>query len=123
VGEWPKGPVEAIPAPSRSLKGHRRDFRHLSVIPRVKRLRSHNELSMCFCLGKWVIADASGYKTDLAKSLIIDLAYLVHPADVAVLGAGMKFLSTMVHSKALAGKLGKRIYPPLEFDMQKAVRD
>ncbi|KAK5259921.1 hypothetical protein LTR40_005075, partial [Exophiala xenobiotica] len=39
--------------------------------------------------------------------------YLSHPADVAVLAAGVKFLEKMTSSPALKDKLGKRIGPPV----------
>lgn len=39
--------------------------------------------------------------------------YLAHPADVAVLAAGLKFVETMARrSPGLRGKLGRRIGPP-----------
>ena len=47
----------------------------------------------------------------------IDPAYLKHPADVAVLGDGMRFLDKVVHSKALEGKLGKRHLPNESLDI------
>lgn len=38
-------------------------------------------------------------------------AFLEHPADVAVLAAGVKMMEKMTGSKALEGKLAKRVFP------------
>ncbi|KIW20268.1 hypothetical protein PV08_00843 [Exophiala spinifera] len=38
--------------------------------------------------------------------------YLAHPADVAVLAAGLKFVEKMARSPALQGKVGPRVGPP-----------
>ena len=42
----------------------------------------------------------------------VDPNYLNHPADVAVLAAGIKFAEKLVSAPALEGKLGKRTWPP-----------
>ncbi|KAK4561051.1 hypothetical protein LTR86_005006 [Recurvomyces mirabilis] len=47
----------------------------------------------------------------------IDMNYLSHPADTKVLAAGLKFLDAMASSKALDGKLHKRVQPPPDYDM------
>jgi choline dehydrogenase-like flavoprotein len=66
---------------------------------------------------------------DPTKQPAIDPAYLKHPADVAVLAGGMKFLDKLSQSGHLKGKLGKRIRPAPELDLQdtasakEAVRD
>jgi len=57
---------------------------------------------------------------DPTKQPAIDPAYLRHPADVAVLGTGLKFVDTMAKAKALEGKLVKRVYPPEKLDLQKS---
>lgn len=41
----------------------------------------------------------------------IDPAFLSHPADVAILAAGVKMLDKITNSKALDGKIVKRIFP------------
>lgn len=38
--------------------------------------------------------------------------YLAHPADVAVLASGLKFVEKVMHSPALQGKIGQRVGPP-----------
>ena len=43
--------------------------------------------------------------------------YMGHPADVAVLAAGVKFAEKLVRSPALEGKMGKRLHPPTKFDL------
>lgn len=59
----------------------------------------------------------------------IDPAYLKHPADVAVLGAGMKFLDKLAESGHLKDKLEKRVHPAPEINLKSteaakdAVRD
>jgi choline dehydrogenase-like flavoprotein len=55
---------------------------------------------------------------DPTKQPAIDPAYLKHPADVAVLAGGMKFLDKLSQSGHLKGKLGKRIRPAPELDLQ-----
>lgn len=44
----------------------------------------------------------------------IDPNYLNHPADVAVLAAGLKFADKLAHAPALEGKMGIRTMPPPE---------
>jgi choline dehydrogenase-like flavoprotein len=67
--------------------------------------------------------------SDPTKQPAIDPAYLKHPADVAVLAAGMKFLDKLAGSGHLKGKLGKRTNPAPDLDLEdtqtakEAVRD
>lgn len=69
------------------------------------------------------------YSPDPTKAPAIDPAYLKHPADVAVLAAGVKFLDKVSTSKSLADKFAKRINPAPGLNLQKpedaeeAVRD
>ena len=44
----------------------------------------------------------------------VDPNYLNHPADVAVMAAGLKFAEKLVAAPALEGKMGQRIHPPPE---------
>ena len=55
---------------------------------------------------------------DPTKQPAIDPAYLKHPADVAVLATGLKFLEKLTESGFLKGKLARRIYPPSNFNLQ-----
>ena len=67
--------------------------------------------------------------SDPTKQPAIDPAYLKHPADVAVLAGGMKFLDKLAESGHLRDKLSKRISPAPELNLQdneaakQAVRD
>jgi choline dehydrogenase-like flavoprotein len=56
--------------------------------------------------------------SDPTKQPAIDPAYLKHPADVAVLAAGMKFLDKLAESGHLKDKLGKRLNPSPELDLK-----
>lgn len=47
----------------------------------------------------------------------IDPGYAGHKADVAVLGAGMKFLNKVLEASALEGKIAKRLWPGPEVDL------
>ena len=55
---------------------------------------------------------------DPTKQPTIDPAYLKHSADVAVLAAGLKFLDKLAESGHLKDKLGKRIHPQPNFNLQ-----
>jgi choline dehydrogenase-like flavoprotein len=55
---------------------------------------------------------------DPTKQPAIDPAYLKHPADVTVLAAGLKFLDKLAESGHLKGKLGNRIHPPSDLNLQ-----
>lgn len=48
----------------------------------------------------------------------IDPGYLSHPADVAVLAAGLKFCDRVANSDALKDKLAGRIFPAENIDLQ-----
>ncbi|EKG21685.1 Major facilitator superfamily [Macrophomina phaseolina MS6] len=66
---------------------------------------------------------------DVTHPPSIDPAYLRHPADVAVLGTGVKFADRMVKVPVLAARVGARTFPAPEIDMddqkaaEEAVRD
>ena len=47
----------------------------------------------------------------------IDPDYIGHEADVAMLGAGLKFVDKMANAPALKGKLGKRLWPDPSVDL------
>ncbi|KAJ9665514.1 hypothetical protein H2201_004396 [Coniosporium apollinis] len=87
-------------------------------------------ITLAICL-QYPVSRGSVHITssDPTQPPVIDPAYLQHPADVAVLAAGMRFLDKVANSKALEGKLGRRITPRPELDLQKtedaqaAVRD
>jgi choline dehydrogenase-like flavoprotein len=49
---------------------------------------------------------------------VIDPAYLKHPADRAVLAAGLKFCDKVANSAALAGKIQTRVFPDPNVDLQ-----
>lgn len=51
---------------------------------------------------------------DPAEHPTIDPNYLNHPADVAVMAAGLKFCEKLVNTPAMEGKMGKRLHPPPE---------
>ncbi len=55
---------------------------------------------------------------DPTKPPTIDPAYLKHPADVAVLAAGMKFLDKIANSPHVKNKFAKRVLPAPEVDLQ-----
>ena len=55
---------------------------------------------------------------DPTKPPTIDPAYLKHPADVAVLAAGMKFLDKVAKSSHVKDKFAKRFMPAPEVDLQ-----
>ncbi|KAK4994982.1 hypothetical protein LTR66_005112 [Elasticomyces elasticus] len=57
--------------------------------------------------------------SDPTKPPTIDPAYNSHPADVAVLAAGMKFVDRVSKSEFLRGKLAQRTTPAPEFDLSK----
>lgn len=48
---------------------------------------------------------------DVSDHPILDPGFLKHPADAAVLAAGMRMLSKISNSKAMEGKLGKQLLP------------
>ena len=47
----------------------------------------------------------------------IDPAFMVHPADAAVLAAGVKMLDKVAQSKHMEGKLAKRVKPDPKKDL------
>ena len=47
----------------------------------------------------------------------IDPNFNAHPADAAVLAAGLRMLNKITDSKAMQGKLKKRVAPPPEIDL------
>ncbi|KEF59691.1 uncharacterized protein A1O9_04537 [Exophiala aquamarina CBS 119918] len=51
---------------------------------------------------------------DPAEHPTIDPNYLNHPADVAVMAAGLKFCEKLVNAPAMEGKTSKRVHPPPE---------
>jgi choline dehydrogenase-like flavoprotein len=67
--------------------------------------------------------------SDPTKPPVIDPAYLKHPADRAVLAAGLKFCDKVAKSAAVADKFRARVFPEPSVDLQnlkegeKAVQD
>ena len=59
---------------------------------------------------------------DPAEHPTVDPNYLNHPADVAVMAAGLKFAEKLVGTPALEGKMGKRVHPPPERFPSRALR-
>lgn len=56
-------------------------------------------------------------RTDVSQQPAIDPAYNTHPADVAVLAAGVTFLDKVAQSGHLADKLAKRVHPAASNDL------
>ena len=56
---------------------------------------------------------------DPAAHPIIDPGYNAHPADVAVMGTGLKFVDLVAKSSALKGKFEDRLLPNPKYDLQK----
>ena len=57
-------------------------------------------------------------KADPTKHPTIDPGYLAHPADVAVLGAGLRMIDKVANSPHLKDKIAKRQFPAPEIDLQ-----
>ena len=55
---------------------------------------------------------------DPTKYPAIDPGYLRHPADVAVLAAGLRVVDKVANSSHLKDKFTKRIFPTPEVDLQ-----
>jgi hypothetical protein len=55
---------------------------------------------------------------DPTKYPAIDPGYLRHPADVAVLAAGLRVVDKVANSSHLKDKFTKRIFPAPEVDLQ-----
>jgi len=58
------------------------------------------------------------FSADPMQQPEIEPAYLHHPADVAVMDAGLKFIDKM--ASCMGDKLGKRLFPAPELDMSKS---
>lgn len=58
------------------------------------------------------------FVTDPTKHPTIDPGYLQHPADVAVLAAGMKMLDKVAKSGQVKDKLARRLIPDPKVDLQ-----
>ncbi|RDW73582.1 hypothetical protein BP6252_07489 [Coleophoma cylindrospora] len=56
--------------------------------------------------------------SDPSQQPAIEPAYLIHSADVAVAGAGLKFADSVAKAKALDGKFAKRIFPDEKINLQ-----
>lgn len=69
------------------------------------------------------------HTTDPSVHPVIDPAYLRHPADVAVLAAGLHFIHKTTKTKSLAPIIQTRTYPPAHrnldnaADREEAVKD
>ena len=57
-------------------------------------------------------------KRDPTRHPKIDPAFLTHPADVAVLGAGLRMIDKVANSPHLKDKFVKRKFPAAEIDLQ-----
>jgi hypothetical protein len=55
---------------------------------------------------------------DPTKYPAIDPGYLRHPADVAVLAAGLRMVNKVANSPHLKDKFAKRLFPAPEVDLQ-----
>jgi len=56
--------------------------------------------------------------SDPTKHPIIDPAYLKHPADKAVLAAGLRFIDNISRSQHLSSKISHRLFPAADIDLQ-----
>lgn len=66
---------------------------------------------------EWALLSLT-YFPDPTQPPVIDPAYADHPADIAVLAAGLKFLDSVAKSKPLEGKLVSRVFPNPDLDLQ-----
>jgi choline dehydrogenase-like flavoprotein len=84
------------------------------LFPPPKDLTAPNGVTFAVCLQYPVSRGTIHITTsDPTAHPRIDPNYLNHPADVAVLAAGLKFAEKMAQAPALQGVIEKRVHPPL----------
>ena len=67
-----------------------------------------------------VLNELTNHSSDPSVHPVIDPAYLKHPADVAVLAAGLDFVNKTTKTKHLAPIIQTRFYPAASRDLDNA---